>query len=185
MAGGVDDTLADVLEQAEDGDLAGLADLLGTEQRLDQEVGQEPVADLRVLQRGLVGRRRGQDEAAVAGELLKQRRLGQHRLRRRLDLQHLRPHRAREAAVKDADELAGGNPLEPLGQLIERDAGAGEVEDVGVESNELMRLAAVAGKTDDDEVVGIDGSQGRELCCDRCPRRLLADEELGAVAEGV
>jgi hypothetical protein len=60
-----------------------------------------------------------------------------------------------------------------------------EVEHVGVGSDELVRLAAVAGEADDDEVVGISVRERGELSGDRRPRRLTSEQQLGAVSERV
>jgi hypothetical protein len=72
-----------------------------------------------------------------------------------IERQDFRAHGTGEAAVQDAHQVARRDPREPFGQVAKRDAAARKVIDDGVVGDELVRLAAVPGEGDHDDVIGV------------------------------
>jgi hypothetical protein len=139
-----------------------------------------------VLPGFLGGARRGQDDSALPGHL-REGLLGRPKIAAGADVGHedLGSHAAREATVKDAEQPAGRDRGEALGQLFESEPGLVEVVGVSVMPDQVMTRRPMPGEVHDHDVVGIACLEIKERAPDVLGRRCLVDQKKRAIAQRV
>ncbi len=171
--------------QRQDRQAVALSDLRRTLQSVDEMVGEQAVAKAGVLPRRLRRGRGREDQTAVTGHLREHSLLGVKAPRSPLEREHLRAHLPGEAAVEDADEGPRGDRREPVRQLGERHRARGEIFDLGVVRDELVRRAAVPRERNHDDVLLSACGEAVELILHGRPRNRGTHKQGGFAPEGV
>ncbi|MEA2907006.1 MAG: hypothetical protein QOI12_4393 [Alphaproteobacteria bacterium] len=175
----------DMIEKTVKRNLSPVDDLLRALKGFEQIIGQEAMAETAMLIGGFGCAGGSEDYAPFSRKVGKARLRGAHVPRLGLDLQHLRAEATREAAVQEEHQPFGGDAGKPLLNQVERDRGIRKIRAQRVMRDQLVRLRAVAGESDNNYVVRPARGEGLEFLFDPRACRVVVGQEHRRAAQRI